>query len=144
MLERLGYKVPIELISKALLELPSEEFRYSINNPTGRFFYDPWIIKQDLIGSVWDQILKTLPFPVGEARIAILKFGTCYQSHADIDDRYHLNLQGESSYLIDIDNNKLHKLNTDGFWYLMDAGRLHSATNFGTQRCLFDVCGQAR
>jgi hypothetical protein len=56
-----------------------------------------------------------------------------YQTHADIDDRYHLNISGEECYLIDFDNSNLHKLSTDGNWYSMDAGRLHSAGNFGRQ-----------
>ena len=131
MLTKLLHTVPSDILLMALNQIPTTEFRTSINEPTGKFFYDPWKIKPCFINTVWDIILKTLPFPVGEARIIILKPSDCYQIHADIDDRYHLNLQGESSYLIDLDNNELHKLNFDGFWYLMDAGRLHTATNFG-------------
>lgn len=133
MLQKLDLKVSKNLIDLALKSLPSEDFRYTINQPMNRYFYDPWEIKPEFKGTVWEDVLATLPFAIGEARIAILKYGSAYQIHADIDDRYHLNLQEESSYLIDLENEKMHKLMTDGFWYLMDAGRLHTATNFG--RC---------
>jgi hypothetical protein len=33
--------------------------------------------------------------------------------------------------LIDLDDNIMHFLKTDGIWYNMDAGILHTATNFG-------------
>lgn len=102
-----------------------------INAPTGRFFYDPWTIKSEYAGTVWDTILKTLPVPVGEARIIVLNYGSCYQQHADIDDRYHLNLSGESCYLVDIDSKILYPVTADGIWYTMNTERIHSATNFG-------------
>ena len=78
-------------------------------------------------------MLDTLPFPKGEARIIQLKPGTCYTSHSDIDDRYHLNISGTNSYLIDLDTQDMHKLETDGNWYEMDAGKLHTAVNFGRE-----------
>lgn len=131
MLQKIGISIPIDLIIKALTELPSDNFRYTINEPTGDFFYNPWRIKEDFKKTAWADILLSLSFPVGEARIIILEPGNTYQVHADIDDRYHLNLQSESSYLIDLEKEELHKLNLDGIWYLMDAGRLHTATNFG-------------
>lgn len=106
-------------------------FRVPINQPTGTQFYDPWIITDEFKGTVWEQLLNTLPGPVGEARIITLNPGACYQSHADIDDRYHLNIQSEEAYLIDLENQRMHKLQRDGKWYDMDAGRLHTAVNFG-------------
>ena len=131
MLEKIDILVSVNLIEKALQELPSDDFRYTLNEPIGNFFYDPWKIKEEFKDTVWSNILESLPFPIGEARIIILKSGNAYQVHADIDDIYHLNLQSESSYLIDLTNNELHLLKNDNQWYLMDAGRLHTATNFG-------------
>jgi hypothetical protein len=131
MLTKTQYRIDEKLIRTALAQLPSEEFRYTINQPTGDFFYDPWIIKDEYKGTVWAQILDSLPLSLGEARIILLDPGKCYQSHADIDDRYHLNLQGDDAYLIDIENNVLHKLNQNCTWYKMDAGSVHSAANFG-------------
>jgi hypothetical protein len=46
-----------------------------------------------------------------------------YTSHADIDDRWHLSLTAEQSYLIDLDNMQMHKIDIDGYWYDMDAGK---------------------
>lgn len=103
-----------------------------LNKPTGNFFYDPWIIKDEYRGTMWEEILSTLPEPQGEARIIVMEPGTTYMAHSDIDDRWHLNLQGNESYLIDLDNLDMHGLHKDGYWYTMDAGRKHVASNFGS------------
>lgn len=122
-------------VSKELLEQAADQVlnigKTAINEPTGRFFYDPWRIKQEFVGTVWDSILQTLPSNIGEARIIVLEYGACYQQHADIDDRYHLNLTGELCYLINLENNTMHECLADGSWYDMDAHYLHSAANFG-------------
>jgi hypothetical protein len=134
MLTKTSYTVPIDLLSTAVEHLPNDDFRSTINQPTGNFFYDPWEIKPEYKGTVWELLYSSLPFATGEARIINLAPATCYQSHADIDDRYHLNLVGENCYLIDFDSGQLHQLTTDGIWYTMDAGKLHSAANFGRLR----------
>jgi hypothetical protein len=103
-----------------------------INQPTGNFFYDPWEIKEAYKNTMWAELLSTLPTSHGEARIIVMKPGTTYMAHSDIDDRWHLNLQGEESYLIDLDNLDMHKLEKDGHWYSMDAGKKHVASNFGS------------
>jgi hypothetical protein len=131
MLINLDYTVNPNLLQEAALSIPSSENSYVINTPTGRFFYDPWEINDEYRGTVWDKILATLPYPKGEARIIVLPPKMSYHTHADIDDRYHLNVSGENCYLTDFDNNQLHKLSQDGIWYEMDAGRIHSASNFG-------------
>jgi hypothetical protein len=131
MLIKLDYTVNSTLLQEAASSIPSSENSYVINRPTGRFFYDPWEISDDYKNTVWDKILATLPSPKGEARIIVLPPTNSYNIHADIDDRYHLNVSGENCYLIDFENSQLHKLVQDGNWYEMDAGRLHSASNFG-------------
>lgn len=132
MLTKTELTVDKTIIDSALDELPGIDFRLTINEPTGNFFYDPWIIKSEYEHSPWADLLRGLT-NIGEARIIVLGYGKCYQAHADIDDRYHLTLQTDNSYLIDLDNNNMHRLNVDGIWYDMDAGRLHSAVNFGYQ-----------
>jgi hypothetical protein len=133
MLTKLQYTVSKELLQEAATFASTADFKTTINEPSGRFFYDPWIIRSEYKDTVWEKILNTLPDNFGEARIINLDPAACYQTHADIDDRYHLNISGEECYLIDFDNSNLHKLSTDGNWYSMDAGRLHSAGNFGRQ-----------
>jgi len=126
------YTVPKALINNAVEYYHNlETFKTPINEPTGNFFYDPWVIKKEYVGTVWENILNTLSVKHGEARIIILNYGRCYQSHSDIDDRYHLNLQGNHSFLIDIDNKKMFNTELDYTWYTMDTGRLHTAANFG-------------
>jgi len=104
----------------------------TLNQPTGNFFYDRWEIKSEFVGTIWEELLKSLPIEHGEARVIVMEPGTTYMAHSDIDNRYHLSLQGERSYLIDLDNDIMHLLEQDGYWYEMDAGRIHVATNFGS------------
>lgn len=131
MLSKTNYTVNPSLFQEACNSLPSQDMKTTINKPTGNFFYDNWIIKDEYKGTVWETLYNSLPVNKGEARIIILDPGRCYQRHADIDDRYHLNLLGEECYLIDLVREQLFPLEQDGIWYSMDAGFLHTATNFG-------------
>jgi hypothetical protein len=109
-----------------------DETKISLNEPTGRFFYDKWDTKPEYRHTFWHGILESLPFDKGEARVIKLDPGTTYMSHTDIDDRWHLTLQAEKSYLIDLDDEKMFPTEADGIWYKMDAGKRHVASNFGS------------
>lgn len=132
MLKTLPYTVTPSLISELEEFVPSADYKITLNEPNGNFFYDPWSIKLEYKGTVWERILNTLPIPFGEARLITLTNGTTYMSHTDIDDRYHLNLKGQYSYLIDIDNEKMFPTTLDYQWYEMDTSRRHVAANFGS------------
>jgi hypothetical protein len=131
MLTPTNYTVNPNLFQEACAHLPSRVMKTTINQPTGNFFYDQWIIKDEYKGTIWETLYDSLPAPKGEARIIILDPNQCYQTHADIDDRYHLNILGEQCYLIDLVTEQMHKLAQDGIWYNMNAGVLHTASNFG-------------
>ena len=131
MLTPTNYTVDSKLFQEACTHLPTGAIKTTINQPTGSFFYDPWILKDEYKGTVWETLYNSLPITKGEARIIILDPGQCYQIHADIDDRYHLNILGDNSYLIDLVRETMHPLSQDGIWYDMDASFLHTATNFG-------------
>lgn len=133
MIVKTNFGIDINLLQEAAQHLPVGDFRVPLNNPTGNFFYDPWILKEEFVGTVWEKIYNSLPVPKGEARLIKLNGGDAYISHADVDDRYHLNITGIKSYLIDLDNNVMHKTPADGVWYNMDAGRRHTAVNFGNR-----------
>jgi hypothetical protein len=133
MLLKTIFTVPNSLILSALDQLPSDEFRFDINQPTGNFFYDPWEIKPEYQNTPWQHILDSLPSVAGQARLIKLNYSESYIRHADIDDRYHLNLSGNNCYLIDLDNLVMHPTLADGIWYEMDAGRVHTAANFGNR-----------
>lgn len=132
MIQQTPLSIPLSDLTQAKDSLPNIDFRLSLNEPTGRFFYDPWKIKSEFEGTVWERILNTLPAPIGEARIIQLKHGTCYMSHCDIDDRYHLNLDGQYSFLIDIDSEQMFSTPADGKWYTINTGIRHVAANFGS------------
>jgi hypothetical protein len=131
MITQTKFTVDTTLFADACNHLPKDEMKTPINYPTGNFFYDPWVLKDEYKGTVWEILYNSLPVTKGEARIIILDPGQAYQSHADIDDRYHLNILGSKSYLIDLENNQMYFLDANGIWYDMDAGQIHTATNFG-------------
>jgi len=130
MLQKTTMSVPLELIKQAET-LSFSVSKLTLNQPTGSFFYDPWTIKEEFAGSVWEKILQPLGHNIGEARIIVLDSPSCYTQHADIDDRYHLNITGDGSYLLDLVCNTVYPLTADGIWYEMDAGKLHSAVAMG-------------
>jgi hypothetical protein len=131
MISKTEFSINESLITEALTSIPSEDFKFTLNRPTGNFFYDPWEVKDEFKNSIWEKILSSIKDSIGEARIINLKPGACYFSHADIDDRWHLSLIGNRSYLIDLDNQIMNKLKADGNWYSMNAGLRHTAANFG-------------
>lgn len=132
MLTKTPYTVSKELLQLAISNLPEFDRRINLNAPTGDFFYDKWKVLPEFENTIWERILSTLPFNIGEARLMKLSPEQCYRSHADLDDRFHLSLIESRSYLVDLDNNVLHRLHADGYWYDMDASRRHSAVNFGS------------
>lgn len=130
------YSMPFALSPKlfydCLTHVPYEDTRYCINQPTGNFFYDPWELKPELKGTPWEVIYNSLGVPKGEARVIKLESQESYVCHADVDDRYHLTIVGDKSYLIDLDHNDMYPSIPDGRWYEMNAGLRHTAANFGT------------
>lgn len=131
MVESTDFYVDKELIKKALDNFPENKVTV-LNQKTGSFFYDPWVIKPEYEKTIWKDILNILPYEKGESRLIILEPGETYMAHADIDDRWHLNLSGSYCYLIDLDNNKMYETRNDGMFYSMDASKIHVASNFGS------------
>jgi hypothetical protein len=130
MLTPTQYTAPVDKIYEVMNNF-NEARKYDLTKPTGDFFYDQWVLKDEFKGTAWEEIYNSLPIKTGQARIIVLEGGTGYYQHADIDDRYHLNLRGDGSYLINLENKIMHQLHPDGVWYEMDAGILHSAASFG-------------
>ena len=125
------YTIDLDLIKESLNHIPTSD-RTTINRPKKSYFYDEWELKDEFKGTIWEKIYNSLPTKKGEARLITLDRGVNYYSHADIDDRWHLNISGEKSYLIDLDNDVMHLIEPDGKWYNMDAGRIHVGANFGS------------
>jgi len=122
-----------ELIQEALYAIFHEGFDFTLNEQTGNFFYDPWILKEKYKGTVWQTIMDTLPGVVGEAKVRRLNAGESYIGHSDIDDRFHLNISGEKCYIINIETETMYPTVADGYWYSMDASPKHTAVNFGNR-----------
>jgi hypothetical protein len=132
MIKLTRWQCPKGLIEQALAKSPIEGNRITLNTPTGNFFYDPWVIKDEYKGTLWEEILDTLPYTIGEARVITLEPNQSYMAHADIDNRWHLNLSGEHSYLIDLDSREMYKQHVDNHWRYMFADRIHTAGNYGS------------
>lgn len=125
-------KTAIKCSAAKIFELTKhlEPGKNSVNLPTGDFFYDQWKIEDRFKNTEIEKLLSSIP-DCGEARIIVMKPGESYSAHSDIDDRYHVTLDAENSFLIDLDNNEMHKLEVDDIVYVMDTGRIHTAANFG-------------
>jgi hypothetical protein len=132
MLKRLNWTANEIIIEQAIQSYPKENERIILNRPTGNFFYDKWELNTEFIGTAWEKILASFPKEIGEARVIKLIPGETYMAHADIDDRWHLNLTGDRCYLIDLDTEHMHLLIQDRHWYEMDTGKIHVASNFGS------------
>lgn len=113
----------------------TKNVKNSINTPSGDPFYSPWQIKEEYKNTPLGECLDMLG-PIGEARLVTLEPGTCYYKHADIDDRYHLTLTGDNSFMIDIEEDKIFRTSVDNKFYLLDAGKVHTAVNAGPNRRL--------
>lgn len=131
MLVTTKFRISVDIINDLIQPYLGSEGKIDISEPTGDFFYDPWKLKKEFLNSNWQIIWDSLPVDKGEARIIIMNSPKCYTKHADIDDRFHLNLFGDEDYLIDFDNKNLYKIIKDGFWYEMDAGKIHTAISVG-------------
>lgn len=131
MIHKTNFCIPKDVLELAITSLPNIDHRLTLNARTNNFFYDEWKIKDEYKDTVWEKILDSLPYKKGEARLIKLDSGTTYMCHADIDNRWHMSLTGNQSYLIDFDSSTMHKLDIDGYWYDMDARKLHVASNFG-------------
>jgi hypothetical protein len=132
MLTRTEHQITQLMMDRMIDSLPDIDHRLTLNRPTGDFFYDAWEINPEFKNTVWEEILSTLP-EHGEARIIKLKEGQCYTIHADIDDRWHLNIAGGNSYLVDLMSKTMYPTINHTSWFLMNAGILHSAVNFGNE-----------
>ena len=128
MLERINTKIDAKSIFDITKQLPPG--KNVLNKPTGDFFYDEWKLEDKWSGTPVQDLLSQLPNH-GEARVIVLSPGQSYCAHADIDDRWHVTLDAEQSYITDLENNKNYKLEVDNAVYVMDSGRIHTASNFG-------------
>lgn len=129
MIKKTNFEFPISDVQAVISSITNEDV-VILNNPTGDFFYEPWHIKEEYKDTVFDKLLSVLP-DIGQARLIRLVSGESYFAHADIDDRYHMSIQGNYSYLIDLETDTMHSVPVDGCWYIMDAGLIHVAANFG-------------
>jgi hypothetical protein len=132
MITNLLWQCPKDLIDRALTEHPIDSDVVVLNKHDGDFFYGTWTIKDEFKDTLWEQVLDTLPYSVGEARIITLVPGESYMAHADIDNRWHLNLTGSRSFLIDLDSQEMVSCERTGYWAFMRAGKIHTACNFGS------------
>jgi hypothetical protein len=130
MLTELNQIFPIQPIVDQVKGLTLNK-RHDLNQPTGKFFNDPWQTKDEFINTPLGDVLASIP-NVGQARLLTLDSAESYTAHTDPDDRYHLAIiTNPMSYLIDLTTKTLHHVHADGKVIVMDTGRTHVASNWG-------------
>ncbi len=102
----------------------------SIHSHEQDFFYADRTLNCNLHNTEFERLWNTLDRP-GEAQIQIIDSTRCYRSHCDIDNRWHFNLTGDDSFLVDIENQHLWPTRVDGRLYYLNTTFPHSAVNFG-------------
>jgi len=133
MLKKTEYKFDLEPLKKLLESVKwDDRNRCNLNQATGHWLYDPYVICEEWKDTAFDSLLHSIPYPIGEARLMKLDSQKCYRAHSDADDRLHINITtNEYSYLINLEENIMHNLYDDGFLYYMDGSKMHTAVNFG-------------
>lgn len=133
MLKKTDLQVDIQPLQNILGTITwDEKGRCCLNKATGNWLYDPYILYDKWKGTPFEQVLNSIPYNIGEARLMKLDPQDCYRAHSDADDRLHINiLSNEYSYLIDLDDNTMFNLKEDGYLYYMDGSKMHTAVNFG-------------
>ena len=110
MLEVIATKINYKEIYNLVKNLPTG--KNVLTKPRGDFFYDPHILNEEYKGTEIEKLLDLIPMH-GEARVIVMEPGQSYSAHADIDDRWHLTLDADESYLVDLQNEKMWKLIAD-------------------------------
>ena len=106
-------------------------FPLEIHTTTDDFFYGERKLLDRYKGTEFEKLWNSLERP-GEAQIQVLDRGRCYLGHCDVDDRYHMTLFGNNSYLIDIEKNNLFPTEVDHTVWFLETSTKHTAANFGT------------
>ena len=104
MLEVIATKINYKEIYNLVKNLPTG--KNVLTKPRGDFFYDPHILNEEYKGTEIEKLLDLIPMH-GEARVIVMEPGQSYSAHADIDDRWHLTLDADESYLVDLQNEKI-------------------------------------
>lgn len=133
-LKKTNFEFPVNELKHLLENIDwDDKNRCALNYKTGNWLYDEYKIKDCWKNTKFEELLDTIPYEIGEARLIKLEPGLCYRSHADVDDRLHLNIQSNPySFLADLDNGIMHRLCEDNFLYYMDGSYKHTAANFGS------------
>jgi len=132
-LKKLKFQTNLDELIPLLDQVKWDETgRCRLNNPIGHWLYDPYTISNEWKDTAFHYFLDSIPYKIGEARLMKLEPGKCYMAHADVDNRYHLNLiSNDQCYLIDLNTSTMHPIITDGILYEMDGSVIHTAVNFG-------------
>lgn len=131
MLTKLPQKFSIGPIVDQVTDLGLFGKRLDLNSPSGEFFNDPWVVKEEFKGTPLGNLLESLG-SIGQARLLCLESAESYTAHCDPDDRIHLAIvTNPYSFLVDIDDNRLYHLPVDGQLWHMDTGKTHVAANWG-------------
>lgn len=132
MIKRTLHTVDLQPIIEQVNSLSSFERSLQLNETNGNLLSGDYTIKKEFLNTPLGDALELLGDDIGEARLLRLGHEDVYTAHTDPDDRYHLVIKTTPySYLLDLESDKMFKLPTDGYFYLMDTSIMHSAINLG-------------
>jgi len=121
-------QIPIQISkNKALddstgwLKASSTEFEYCSIHP-------------ELVNSIFEEYINSLPCEVFRTRIMILGPKSSYIPHKDLTPRLHIPLitNKETAFLFP-DDNYMHQLNADGSVYWVDTTKYHTFVNWSNE-----------
>ncbi len=93
-------------------------------------------VTETLRGTVFERLLRELPFAYGRTRLMRMRPKSCLSIHADPTRRYHFALvTNPGCYIVEVteENGVFHHILADGRFYEMDAHRTHTAMNSGNK-----------
>jgi len=93
------------------------------------------VINEPFRGTIFEEILQSLPFRFGRTRLMCVPPQRCYPVHQDETIRYHLAVSSHPyAYIAYPLANKIYNIPEDGYLYQMDPREPHTAINCGPIR----------
>lgn len=145
MIEKTNVQVNIEELKKDFLkhfdQWPVVENRVCLNNyidrddysknASIRLIYAEHLYMNSIFkNTIWEETLMKLPGKIGRARIMIMNPGKGLDQHRDLEMRWHLALFTDPGCIAyDVESDTQYHIPADGYFYKLDARKLHRVYN---------------
>jgi hypothetical protein len=146
MIEKTDIKVDIEALrydfQKNISKWPVVQNRICLNNykdeddyeknASIRLIYTEHPYMNSIFkNTIWEKTLNLIPGKIGRARLMIMEPGKSLRDHRDLEIRWHLALfTDKTCVMYDVEESLIHHVPSDGYFYKLDARKMHSVQNF--------------